>query len=107
MSEDPTRHLFEEKVLARLDAIDSRLASLEKRAHKRDFETKPIWENLLNAFTKMQAEVDAHLTNFDRKLDVVNKELLQVKADHSGLEKRLEKVEVEMRPDILVQDHQF
>jgi tetrahydromethanopterin S-methyltransferase subunit G len=112
MSEDrtkdlPTSHSFEEKVLARLDAIDSRLASLEKRAHDRDFETKPIWERVLSEFSQMRVDVETHLTNFDRKLDIVNKEMLQLKANHVGLEERLDKVEAQIVPNIIVQGRDF
>jgi len=97
MSEDKTAetlHLpsFEEKVLVRLDVVSSRLGALEKRQADRDYETKPIWERVLKEFSEMRTEVNAHLTNFDRKLDVVNKEMLQLKADQRGIESRVTKL---------------
>jgi uncharacterized coiled-coil protein SlyX len=112
MSEDKTSDTlklptFEEKVLARLDAIDSRLTSLEKKVAARDYETKPIWERVLSELEQMRTDVNTHLSNFDRKLDVMNKELLQAKADQRGLESRIDKVESQVYPNVIVQDRQF
>jgi len=101
-----TLHLpsFEEKVLAQLGSLDSRLASLEKREEERDYDTKPIWNRVLTELSDLNTkvtdldtkvteldtkvtdldtkvtELDKHMGNFDRKLDIMNKELLQVKS---------------------------
>src|SRR5258706_295298 len=91
---------FEERVLARLEDLNARLASLES-------ETKPNWERLLNEFKDMNASVKAYLTNFDRKLDVINSELLQLKANQRDIESRVVKIETEARPQVIIQDHQF
>ena len=58
MSEEPTQNLadqrsFEERVLARFDAIDSRLEKLESR----NYDTKPIWERALQAIMDVSLEV--------------------------------------------------
>jgi len=116
MSEDKTRHLpsFEERVLAQLDNIDSRLAALEQRGAERDLETKPNWERLhkefgeiRGQFGEMHTDVNTYLAMFDRKLDVINKEMLKLKADQLGIEGRVDKIESEVRPQIIVQDRQF
>jgi uncharacterized coiled-coil protein SlyX len=111
MSEDTAETLqlpsFEEKVLAQLDAINARISSLEQRVAKQDYDTKPIWERVLREFSEMRTEVNTHLTNFDRKLDVVNKEMLQLKADQTGLESRLSKIESQVLPEVIVQNRQF
>ena len=109
-----TLHLpsFEEKVLAQLGSLDSRLASLAKREEERDYDTKPIWNRVLTELSDLNTkvtdldtkvtgldtkvteldtkvtELDKHMGNFDRKLDIMNKELLRVKADQRGLEMR-------------------
>jgi predicted nucleic acid-binding Zn-ribbon protein len=95
-----TLHLpsFEEKVLAQLESLDSRLASLEKREEERVYDTKPIWNRVLNEISALNTKVsdldtkvsdlDKHMDNFDRKLDIMNKDLLQVKADLYGREMR-------------------
>jgi predicted nucleic acid-binding Zn-ribbon protein len=103
MSEDPTRHLFEDKVLARLDAIDARLTVLEKKSSERDYETRPIWERVLNEIT----QINTSLANLDRKLDVMNKELLQLKADNAGLTDRMNKLESQTYPNVIAQERQF
>jgi|SRR6266850_4835365 len=109
MSEDKTSHLpsFEEKVLGQLDALSSRLAVLEIRIVESDRETKPNWERLHRDFSELHADVKAIFGNFDRKLDVINREVLQLKADQRGVENRVEKLESAARPQIIVQDRQF
>lgn len=112
MSEDKTAktlHLpsFEEKVLAQLDDVSSRLALLEKRSAERDAETKPNWERLLKDFQEMNTSFSTYFKNFDRKLDVINSEMLQLKADQKGVESRVDKIELEVHPQVIAQDRQF
>ena len=119
MSEDKTAetlHLpsFEQKILGELETISSRLATVEKRAAQTDLETKPNWERLQkdvaqihSDFVQLNTDMKASFGNLDRKLDVMNKEMLQVKADQAGIEARLKKIELEARPQIIVQERQF
>lgn len=109
MSEDKTLHLpsFEERVLGQLDTLSLRLAALETRISEIDRETKPNWERLHKDFSDLHAGVKTIFGNFDRKLDVINKEMLQLKADQKEAEARIEKIELEARPQIIVQDRQF
>src|ERR1041385_2897321 len=98
MSEEPTQNLmdgssFEERVLARLDSIDSRLGSIDTRldsmdarldsmdarlqsvesqAERRALETKPIWERALAEIL----EVKQGLENVERKLDVLSHDIV-------------------------------
>jgi predicted nucleic acid-binding Zn-ribbon protein len=102
-----TLHLpsFEEKVLSQLESLDGRLASLEKRDEERAYDPKPIWNRVLTELTEVKTDVSElktdmsglktevselheHMRSFDRKLDIVNKDLLQVKADLYGREMR-------------------
>lgn len=109
MSEDKTRHLpsFEERVLDELGALSSRLVALETRIGEIDSETKPNWERLHRDFSDLHTDVKSIFGNFDRKLDVINREVLQLKADQQGMEGRVEKLESAARPQIIVQDRQF
>jgi len=119
MSEDKTAETlplpsFEASVLAQLENIATRLAALEKLRVERDLETKPNWERLhkefgetRTEFSQMHRDVNTYLAMFDRKLDVINKELLKIKADQLGIESRVDKIESEGRPQIIVQDRQF
>jgi chromosome segregation ATPase len=101
VNEEPTENMpdcrsFEERVLARLDSIDGRLGSLETQAERRALETKPIWERALAELL----EVKEHLTALEqasnqivRKIDVLAKDMLTMRADQTGLEYRLDKLE--------------
>ena len=95
-----TLHLpsFEEKVLAQLESmngrlasLESRLASLEKQDEERAYDTKPIWNRVLAEISELRTEVSElskHMRSFDRKLDVMNKDLLQVRSDLYGRDMR-------------------
>jgi hypothetical protein len=58
MSEETTQDMpdgrsFEERVFARFDALDARLASLEEGVDARLHETRPIWEAVLSRLDKI------------------------------------------------------
>jgi tetrahydromethanopterin S-methyltransferase subunit G len=94
MSDEPTQTLpdgpsFEERVLTRLDAIDARLQALEGQAERRAMETKPIWERALAEIL----EVKQSLANVERKIDVLSRDIVQVRADQAHVESRLDKLE--------------
>jgi tetrahydromethanopterin S-methyltransferase subunit G len=80
---------FEERVLTRLDAIDARLQALEGQAERRAMETKPIWERALAEIL----EVKQSLANVERKIDVLSRDIVQVRADQAHVESRLDKLE--------------
>jgi chromosome segregation ATPase len=101
MSEETTQNLpdersFEERVFARLDAIDSRLQSLEQQAERRAIETKPIWERALAEILEVKERLGAleQLSHqMVRKIDVLGRDMLALRADQAGIEDRLEKLE--------------
>jgi chromosome segregation ATPase len=106
MSEETTQNMpdgnsFEERVFARfdaiemrlqaLDAIDARLQALEDQAERRALETKPIWERTLAEILELRQSV----SNVERKIDVLSRDIVQVRADQAHVESRLEKLESE------------
>jgi hypothetical protein len=101
MSEGTTENMpdgrsFEERVLARLDAIDGRLGSLESQAERRALETKPIWERALAEILEVKehlSAVEQASNQMVRKIDVLGKDMLTMRADQTGLEYRLDKLE--------------
>ncbi|MDQ3665000.1 MAG: hypothetical protein M3410_00140 [Acidobacteriota bacterium] len=101
MSEETTHNMpdgrsFEERVFARLDSIDSRLQSLENQAERRALETKPIWERALAEIIEVKERLGAleQLSNqMVRKIDVLGKDMLTLRADQTGVENRLDKLE--------------
>jgi hypothetical protein len=88
MSDDETKILnkkrrpYEEKVLAELESVRSDLRTLSKT-------------------------VERYLDTFSRKLDVINSELLSVKADQRDVEDRVSKIEAETRPQVIPQEKEF
>lgn len=101
MSEEITQNMpdgrsFEERVLARLDAIDARLQSLENQAERRALETKPIWERTLAEIIEVKERLGAleqvsH--QMVRKIDVLGRDMPTLRADQTGVENRLDKLE--------------
>jgi archaellum component FlaC len=103
MSEEPTKDIpdersFEERVFARLDSIDARLQSFDSRleafetqAERRALETKPIWECALAEILELRRSVE----NVERKIDVLSRDIVQVRADQSHADARLTRLESE------------
>jgi hypothetical protein len=103
MSEEPTKDIpdgrsFEERVFARFDSIDARLQSfdsrleaLETQAERRALETKPIWERALAEILGLRRSVE----NVERKIDVLSRDIVQVRADQSHADARLARLESE------------
>ncbi|HEX8285058.1 MAG TPA: hypothetical protein VF588_16975 [Pyrinomonadaceae bacterium] len=115
MSEETTHHLpdgrsFEERVFARFDAIDAglrqlnvrmdglearmesletRVQRLEEESARRAVETKPIWERALAEIIAVGEKVDT----LTRKVMVLGRDVLTVRADQSKLEDRMDKLE--------------
>jgi predicted nucleic acid-binding Zn-ribbon protein len=85
----PDRRPFEERVLLALEAIDARLANLEDKVERRMHDTRPIWERALTEII----EVNKRLASMERKMDVLGKDVLNLRADLSGVDERLRKIE--------------
>ena len=101
MSEEITQNIpdgrsFEERVFARFDAIDARLQALENQAERRALETKPIWERALAEILEVKERLSALeqlSSQMVRKIDVLSKDMLTLRADQAGIEDRLYKLE--------------
>jgi DNA repair exonuclease SbcCD ATPase subunit len=70
---------------SRFDALDSRVQALETKA----LDTKPIWERALAEIL----EVKQGVQDLNRKIDVLNQDVLQVRADQRGVGKRMDALE--------------
>jgi chromosome segregation ATPase len=70
---------------ARLDGLDIRVQALESRA----LETKPIWERALAEILLVKQGVE----DLNRKIDLLNQDVLQVRADQRRVEKRMDALE--------------
>jgi len=92
----PDGRSFEERVFARLDAIDARLQSLENQAERRALETKPIWERALAEILEVKERLESleqASNQVVRKIDVLGKDMLTLRADQTGVENRLDRLE--------------
>jgi hypothetical protein len=96
MSEDITAdqdgRSFEERVFARFDSLDNRLNNIEGRLEKleaKSYDTKPIWERALAELLELREKVD----NVERKLDVLGKDTVQLRADQVRTDRRLDNLE--------------
>ena len=94
MSEELTQNIsdgrsFEERIFARLDSIDARLLASESQAERRALETKPIWERALAEILELRRSVE----NVERKIDVLSRDIVQVRADQSHADARLARLE--------------
>jgi len=84
----------------RLDSIDGRLQAVEIQSERRASETRPIWERALAEILELRqgqvevrAELKEGLANIERKLNVLSRDIVQVRADQVRLEDRLDKLE--------------
>jgi chromosome segregation ATPase len=74
-----------DRVEARLDDMDARLQRLEQKS----YDTKPIWERALAEILSVGEKVDT----IDRKLNVMNRDMLALRAEQVRLEDRMDKIE--------------
>lgn len=93
MSEDDTKVLntpdLLQKILVKLEVLDTRLQLVETKIQERGFETRPIWEK---ALAEIMA-VNQRVVTIDRKIDVFSKDMLNLRAEQLGIEQRLAKLE--------------
>lgn len=73
----------------RLDRLDGRVQALEARA----LDTKPIWERALAEILEVRKGVE----DLNRKIDVLNQDVLQVRADQRRVEKRMDELETRVQ----------
>ena len=115
MNEDTTQNMrgglsFEKQVLSILNYIQGDLKSVSDRVVKleaKSFDTKPIWETALKEISDLGVDVremrgeirlrfdhmDSRLDDPEGKIDVLNRDLLQVRSDQNRLDRRLRKLE--------------
>jgi hypothetical protein len=110
MSEEKTEEMNDgarsdfERIMLRFDSIDSRLRTLEEKAEHQVIETKPMWERALTEIAETRIEMRENIervriemregfAKLERKLDVINHELLEVKAEQRRLDSRVDSIE--------------
>jgi chromosome segregation ATPase len=118
MSEEHTQNLpdtrsFEERVFARFDALDARMARmesslgdlntrverLEAESERRAVETKPIWERALAEIVALGQKVDAlerKVDGLERKVDELREEVAVISRKVDSIEGRTETTGLDM-----------
>ena len=94
MSEDETKTLdarLLQQILVKLETMDARLQFVEGKIRERAFDTKPIWERALAEIM----EVNDRVKTIDRKMDVLGKDILNLRAEQLDIQDRLAKLESE------------
>ncbi len=113
--EKPDGRSFEERVFARFDALDARISTLERKVEERAVETKPIWQRALTeiaetraetnrgfeqlrgemnrGFEQLRVEMNTALRKVGDKIDVLNENILDVRADQRDLKRRVDNLE--------------
>ena len=71
---------FEERVLAQLTSINSRLSSLEEQAERKALETKPIWERALAEIVELRQEMRDGFAGVEDTISVLNDDVLKLRA---------------------------
>jgi chromosome segregation ATPase len=123
MSEEITQPLPNDVlklILARFDSVDKRLDSIDSNVHSLDArltvveekvdrrlqETRPIWERALaeiaelrtemrEGFEKVRSELSHGLRRVNHKIDILNHDILEVRADLRYMDERVTKLEPE------------
>jgi uncharacterized coiled-coil DUF342 family protein len=111
MSEEKTREKldarsFEDRVFARFDALDDRLNDMDSRLQKleaKQYDAKPIWERALAEIAETRNEMREGLRRVGDKIDILNKNILEVQTDQRGLERRIGKLESNDGGTVLLQ----
>lgn len=107
-NEDQTRHFNngDEKLdriiemlrglVLRVESIETRLDTLETRMAERRNDTRPLWESVqaqLVALGEGQERIEQKLVVVDHKIDILVKDLFELRTQHSLLEDRVERLE--------------
>ena len=108
MSEDTTKDMpdarsFEERVMARFDALDARmgsmdgrLTSLEEKVDRRLMETRPMWEAVQVQIESLNQKFETLNDKVDRlndKFDLVTSDLYDMRTAVKSLNRRMTALE--------------
>jgi hypothetical protein len=93
MSEDETKTLDINGRLNRvqetLNALTAHVTTVGAKIDQQTYQTKPMWEKALAELE----EVNRNLGKLDRKIDIFNSDLLDVRADQRGHEQSIKHLE--------------
>jgi prefoldin subunit 5 len=122
MSEENTHNLpdtrsFEERVFARFDALDARMARMESRlddlttraerleaeSERRAVETKPLWERALAEIAALSQKFDG----LERKVDALQEEVAFISRKVDSIESKVETIALDLMLDLRTEQRQL
>jgi hypothetical protein len=83
----------------RFDAMNQRFDAMDQHFDAMDQTMIQRFDAIDARFAKQDTDSDHNFRGFERKLDVLNHNILQTKADQRYIEHRLEKIEAQVFPD--------
>lgn len=88
--DDPTKPLpsgveLMQEILDRIKSLETKVDLLDAKVDERLKDTRPIWERALSEIL----EVKEAVKRFDRKLDLLNRGLFDLRAEHEELAARV------------------
>ena len=83
---------------ARFDAMDARFDAMDARFDTMDGKFRVLSDKVEVGSTALQTEVENGLRGVERKIDVLNKNILDLQADQRYVDSRLEKIESQAKP---------
>jgi chromosome segregation ATPase len=83
---------------ARFDSMDARFDAMDARFDSMDAKFGVLSHKVEVGSTALQTEVENGLRGVERKIDVLNKNILDLQADQRYVDSRLEKIESQAKP---------
>lgn len=82
----------------RLESIENRLDSMDTRFDSMDVRFEALSEKVDASSTALATDLENGLRGVERKIDVLNKNILDLQADQRYVDSRLEKIEAQAKP---------
>ena len=89
---DEFRHQLE-SINARLDSMDARFDSVDARFDSMDAKFEALNDKVEAGSNTLHVDLEDGLRGVERKIDVLNKNILELQADQRYVDSRLEKIE--------------
>lgn len=87
-----------ESINARLDSMDLRLDSMDARFDSMDAKFQALSDKVESGSDILHTDLENGLRGVERKIDVLNKNILDLQADQRYVDSRLEKIESQAKP---------
>jgi chromosome segregation ATPase len=87
-----------DSIETRLDSMDVRFDSIETKLDSMDVNFDSLNDKIDSGSKALHTDLDNGLLGVERKIDVLNKNILDLKADQRYVDSRLEKIESQAKP---------